>query len=158
MAGVVSQSVIYPMEVSLFLSLILPHSLPLSLSLSLFHSLLNNCTLTNQPYSQMLKTRLVLRKTGQYNGIIDCATKIYQREGLKSFYRGYIPNIIGIIPYAGIDLAIYEVRFFLSLSLLLSLSLTLSSTISISLQLFFLSISLFPLFHYITFLSLPPSS
>lgn len=30
-------------------------------------------------------------------------------EGVKAFYKGYIPNILGIIPYAGIDLAIYEV-------------------------------------------------
>jgi solute carrier family 25 phosphate transporter 23/24/25/41 len=24
------------------------------------------------------------------------------------FYRGYWPNLLGIIPYAGIDLAVYE--------------------------------------------------
>ena len=40
----------------------------------------------------------------------DCAIKVYKNEGVKVFYRGYIPNIIGIIPYAGIDLAIYEVN------------------------------------------------
>jgi solute carrier family 25 phosphate transporter 23/24/25/41 len=57
----------------------------------------------------MLKTRLALRKTGQYSSIFDCARKIYVTEGMRSFYRGYIPNILGIIPYAGIDLAIYEV-------------------------------------------------
>ena len=72
MAGAISQSVIYPMEV--------------------------------------LKTRLALRKTGQYKGIGDCATKIYNHEGVRSFYRGYVPNLIGIIPYAGIDLCVYEVR------------------------------------------------
>lgn len=70
MAGGISQSVIYPLEV--------------------------------------LKTRLALRKTGQYAGIADAAKKIYLREGLRSFYKGYIPNILGIIPYAGIDLAVYE--------------------------------------------------
>lgn len=70
MAGGVSQTVIYPLEV--------------------------------------LKTRLALRKTGQYKNIADAAHKIYIYEGLKSFYRGYIPNILGIIPYAGIDLAVYE--------------------------------------------------
>lgn len=70
LAGAISQSVIYPMEV--------------------------------------LKTRLALRKTGQYRGIWDCARKIYAGEGLRSFYRGYLPNLLGIIPYAGIDLAIYE--------------------------------------------------
>jgi hypothetical protein len=56
-----------------------------------------------------LKTRLALRKTGQYRSIADAACKIYTKEGWKSFYRGYVPNLLGIIPYAGIDLAVYEV-------------------------------------------------
>lgn len=29
-------------------------------------------------------------------------------EGVSSFYRGYVPNMLGILPYAGIDLAVYE--------------------------------------------------
>jgi hypothetical protein len=58
----------------------------------------------------VLKTRLALRKTGQYKSIADAAMKIYTKEGMRSFYRGYVPNLLGIIPYAGIDLAIYEVR------------------------------------------------
>lgn len=58
---------------------------------------------------QVLKTRLALRKTGEFNGMIDAAKKIYRQGGVISFYRGYIPNLIGIIPYAGIDLAVYEV-------------------------------------------------
>ncbi|XP_063393488.1 calcium-binding mitochondrial carrier protein SCaMC-2 isoform X1 [Cydia fagiglandana] len=57
---------------------------------------------------EVLKTRLALRKTGQYSGILDAARKIYAREGLRCFYKGYIPNILGIVPYAGIDLAVYE--------------------------------------------------
>lgn len=57
---------------------------------------------------EVLKTRLALRKTGQYKGILDAAVKIYTKEGVRSFYRGYIPNMLGIVPYAGIDLAVYE--------------------------------------------------
>ncbi|XP_034137149.1 calcium-binding mitochondrial carrier protein SCaMC-1-B isoform X1 [Drosophila guanche] len=57
---------------------------------------------------EVLKTRLALRKTGQYAGIADAAAKIYKNEGARSFYRGYVPNILGILPYAGIDLAVYE--------------------------------------------------
>ncbi|XP_048774292.1 mitochondrial adenyl nucleotide antiporter SLC25A25-like isoform X2 [Ostrea edulis] len=57
---------------------------------------------------EVLKTRLAIRKTGQYKGILDCAMKIHQKEGAAVFYRGYIPNLLGIIPYAGIDLAVYE--------------------------------------------------
>ncbi|XP_018022019.1 calcium-binding mitochondrial carrier protein SCaMC-1 isoform X3 [Hyalella azteca] len=57
---------------------------------------------------EVLKTRLALRKSGQYTGIFDAAKQIYRTEGPRSFYRGYVPNLLGIIPYAGIDLAVYE--------------------------------------------------
>ncbi|XP_070684125.1 mitochondrial adenyl nucleotide antiporter SLC25A23 isoform X2 [Pempheris klunzingeri] len=57
---------------------------------------------------EVLKTRLILRKTGQYSGIADCAKQILQREGVTAFYKGYLPNMLSIVPYAGIDLAVYE--------------------------------------------------
>ncbi|KAE9540030.1 hypothetical protein AGLY_005282 [Aphis glycines] len=61
---------------------------------------------------EVLKTRLAIRKSNQYKGIFDCIQKMYYREGMRSFYRGYVPNLLGILPYAGIDLAVYEVIFF----------------------------------------------
>ncbi|XP_068597038.1 mitochondrial adenyl nucleotide antiporter SLC25A24-like [Brachionichthys hirsutus] len=57
---------------------------------------------------EVLKTRLTLRKTGQYSGIADCARQIIRREGVAAFYKGYLPNMLSIVPYAGIDLAVYE--------------------------------------------------
>ncbi|XP_061469886.1 mitochondrial adenyl nucleotide antiporter SLC25A23-like isoform X2 [Rhineura floridana] len=57
---------------------------------------------------EVLKTRLTLRKTGQYSGVADCARQVLQNEGIRAFYKGYLPNVLGIIPYAGIDLAVYE--------------------------------------------------
>uniref|UniRef100_A0A8D2ZTP6 EF-hand domain-containing protein n=1 Tax=Scophthalmus maximus TaxID=52904 RepID=A0A8D2ZTP6_SCOMX len=57
---------------------------------------------------EVLKTRLTLRKTGQFSGIADCAKRILQREGVAAFYKGYVPNLLAIVPYAGIDLAVYE--------------------------------------------------
>uniref|UniRef100_A0A8C5E1N3 Calcium-binding mitochondrial carrier protein SCaMC-2-A-like n=1 Tax=Gouania willdenowi TaxID=441366 RepID=A0A8C5E1N3_GOUWI len=57
---------------------------------------------------EVLKTRLALRKTGQYAGVMDCAKMMFRKEGLRAFYKGYVPNMLGIIPYAGIDLAVYE--------------------------------------------------
>ncbi|CAJ1052656.1 calcium-binding mitochondrial carrier protein SCaMC-1-like isoform X1 [Xyrichtys novacula] len=57
---------------------------------------------------EVLKTRLTLRKTGQYSGIADCAKQILQKEGVTAFYKGYLPNLLSIVPYAGIDLAVYE--------------------------------------------------
>jgi solute carrier family 25 phosphate transporter 23/24/25/41 len=56
----------------------------------------------------VMKTRLALRKTGEFNSIIDAAKKMYKKGGWQTFYRGYVPNLLGIMPYAGIDLAVYE--------------------------------------------------
>jgi len=33
--------------------------------------------------------------------------KTYQGEGIKGFYRGYVPTILGIIPYAGTSFFTY---------------------------------------------------
>ncbi|KDR20496.1 Calcium-binding mitochondrial carrier protein SCaMC-2, partial [Zootermopsis nevadensis] len=57
---------------------------------------------------EVMKTRLALRKTGEFNSIVDAAKKMYRKGGWQTFYRGYVPNLLGIIPYAGIDLAVYE--------------------------------------------------
>uniref|UniRef100_A0A8C9GUD8 Mitochondrial carrier protein n=1 Tax=Piliocolobus tephrosceles TaxID=591936 RepID=A0A8C9GUD8_9PRIM len=58
---------------------------------------------------EVLKTRLAIGKTGEYSGIIDCGKKLLKQEGVRSFFKGYTPNLLGIVPYAGIDLAVYEV-------------------------------------------------
>ncbi|XP_040595233.1 mitochondrial carrier protein SCaMC-3L isoform X3 [Mesocricetus auratus] len=62
---------------------------------------------------EVLKTRLTLRLTGQYKGLLDCAMQILEREGTQALYRGYLPNMLGIIPYACTDLAVYELLRFL---------------------------------------------
>lgn len=53
---------------------------------------------------------MTLRKTGQYNSVWDCAGRIYKELGVRGFWRGYGVNVVGVIPYAGIELATYEVR------------------------------------------------
>lgn len=65
---------------------------------------------------QVIKTRLAIGKSGQYNGMLDCFLKIYKHEGAKALYKGYWPNLAGILPYAGIDLATYEVNFLYRIS------------------------------------------
>ena len=67
-------------------------------------------------FIQVIKTRLAIGKSGQYNGILDCFLKIYKHEGPKALYKGYWPNLAGILPYAGIDLATYEVNFLCMIS------------------------------------------
>ncbi|XP_021052087.1 calcium-binding mitochondrial carrier protein SCaMC-1-like isoform X2 [Mus pahari] len=57
---------------------------------------------------EVIKTRLNLGKTGEYSGIIDCGRKLLKREGIQAFSKGYVPNMLSIIPYAGLDLTIFE--------------------------------------------------
>ncbi|XP_075230302.1 calcium-binding mitochondrial carrier protein SCaMC-2-A-like [Lycorma delicatula] len=56
----------------------------------------------------VLKTQLALGKTNQYRGIIDAAKKIYLNKGIRGFYQGYAPSMVGIVPYSGINLTVYE--------------------------------------------------
>jgi len=57
---------------------------------------------------EVLKTRLAIRKSGEFKSVLDLLQKMFEKEGWKAFYKGYLPNLIGILPYTGIDLAIYE--------------------------------------------------
>ena len=106
LAGVSAQTLIYPMEVLHYFMYHLSFSV---CCISDIHAFPTHPTYTLSSPVQVLKTRLTLRKTGQYRGIADCAGQILRKEGILAFYRGYLPNMLGIIPYAGIDLAVYEV-------------------------------------------------
>uniref|UniRef100_A0A183B445 EF-hand domain-containing protein n=1 Tax=Echinostoma caproni TaxID=27848 RepID=A0A183B445_9TREM len=57
---------------------------------------------------EVMKTRKCLRKSGQFSSVWDCARAAYRENGLLAFYRGYFINLLGIVPYARIELALYE--------------------------------------------------
>eukprot|EP00668_Euglena_longa_P017253 GGOE01021625.1.p1 GENE.GGOE01021625.1~~GGOE01021625.1.p1 ORF type:complete len:458 (+),score=66.70 GGOE01021625.1:205-1374(+) len=57
---------------------------------------------------ETIKVRMELGTSGQYRGIIDCARQIYLSSGLLAFFRGYVPSMMGIVPYCGVDLAMYS--------------------------------------------------
>ena len=55
-----------------------------------------------------VKTIMNLGGTGEYKSIADCICQLYERHGLRGFYRGLVCNSVAIIPSTGIDLAAYE--------------------------------------------------
>uniref|UniRef100_A0A8D2APX7 Mitochondrial adenyl nucleotide antiporter SLC25A24 n=1 Tax=Sciurus vulgaris TaxID=55149 RepID=A0A8D2APX7_SCIVU len=57
---------------------------------------------------EVIKTRLTVANTGEYSGIMDCCKKLLKQEGFRTFFKGHVPNLLGIVPYAGLDLAVYE--------------------------------------------------
>jgi len=67
-----------------------------------------SCSQTSIYPMEVLKTRLALGRTGEYRNMIDCAMQVYQKDGFRVFFKGLTPGIIGVIPYAGIDLCVYE--------------------------------------------------
>lgn len=57
---------------------------------------------------EIVKTRLAASPKGTYHGISDCFVRTWAAGGVKELYRGLLPSLLGIIPYAGIDLALFE--------------------------------------------------
>ncbi|QDZ17968.1 mitochondrial substrate carrier [Chloropicon primus] len=58
---------------------------------------------------EMIRTRLGVAPVGTYVGITDCARQVYTKEGVRALYRGLAPSMSGIIPYAGTDIATFEI-------------------------------------------------
>ncbi|KAK2974147.1 hypothetical protein RJ640_021438 [Escallonia rubra] len=58
----------------------------------------------------LVKTRLqtCVCEGGKVPSIGKLSKGILVQEGPRAFYRGLVPSLLGIIPYAGIDLAAYE--------------------------------------------------
>nr|KYP34485.1 hypothetical protein KK1_044549 [Cajanus cajan] len=58
----------------------------------------------------LVKTRLqtFACESGRFPNLGTLSKDIWVQEGPRAFYRGLIPSLLGIIPYAGIDLAAYE--------------------------------------------------
>jgi len=57
---------------------------------------------------QITKTRLNIAPTGTYNGIFDTMRHIVRKEGTMALFKGLGASSMGIIPYASVDLALYN--------------------------------------------------
>uniref|UniRef100_A0A3P9PX46 Solute carrier family 25 member 24, like n=1 Tax=Poecilia reticulata TaxID=8081 RepID=A0A3P9PX46_POERE len=57
---------------------------------------------------EVLKVRLNLQQAGTYHGVVASARSIYKHESMSSFYRGFRPSILCMIPYAGVECAVHQ--------------------------------------------------
>ena len=48
------------------------------------------------------------QRAKQYKNLVSVFVSIYRTEGLLSFYRGAMPTLLGVIPYAGTSFFTYE--------------------------------------------------
>lgn len=59
-----------------------------------------------------IRARLAFQVTGEhkYTGILHTATTILKNEGgVKGLYRGFVPTLMGMVPYAGLSFYCFEV-------------------------------------------------
>ncbi|GJP41098.1 hypothetical protein CLOM_g767 [Closterium sp. NIES-68] len=60
----------------------------------------------------MVRGRLTVqsgRKGEQrYKGMRHAAVTIVKEEGVRALYKGWLPSVIGVIPYVGLNFAVYE--------------------------------------------------
>jgi len=56
----------------------------------------------------VIQARMAIAEPGVYNGMFDCFRQTYMGGGFKSYFKGYIPSTMRIIPYKGSDLLIFN--------------------------------------------------
>lgn len=66
-------------------------------------------TVLTYPY-QVVRSRLQDNRQSakKYQGVVDVTRRLFQESGLRSFYRGLMPNVIRVLPGTCITFAVYE--------------------------------------------------
>lgn len=44
----------------------------------------------------------------QYRGIFHALSTVLREEGPRALYKGWLPSVIGVVPYVGLNFAVYE--------------------------------------------------
>ncbi|GFZ06633.1 adenine nucleotide transporter 1 [Actinidia rufa] len=59
----------------------------------------------------MVRGRLTVQTEAsprQYRGIFHALSTVFREEGPRALYKGWLPSVIGVIPYVGLNFAVYE--------------------------------------------------
>lgn len=58
----------------------------------------------------MVRGRITIQDSlnPQYRGMLHAAGVIIREEGLFALWRGWLPSVIGVVPYVGLNFAVYE--------------------------------------------------
>uniref|UniRef100_A0A0C9QM45 TSA: Wollemia nobilis Ref_Wollemi_Transcript_25173_1914 transcribed RNA sequence n=1 Tax=Wollemia nobilis TaxID=56998 RepID=A0A0C9QM45_9CONI len=59
----------------------------------------------------MVRGRLTVQTANspnQYRGMFHALFTVMREEGPKALYKGWVPSVIGVIPYVGLNFAVYE--------------------------------------------------
>ncbi|CAJ1992665.1 mitochondrial carrier protein / MCP6 [Leishmania donovani] len=58
---------------------------------------------------EVVKTRVVVSRSHEYKGgVVEIARVAYHKGGVMEFYRGFVPNMVGIVVYRGLEMGLYS--------------------------------------------------
>jgi len=57
---------------------------------------------------ELIRARMTIQITRQYRGIAHALSSVVKQGGFIALYKGLWPSIVGVVPYVGIDFAVYE--------------------------------------------------
>lgn len=56
----------------------------------------------------LARARMAVTLKGKYNSLTAVFAKTIREEGIFTLYRGFLPTLLGVIPYAGTSFFTYE--------------------------------------------------
>ncbi|KAJ1386070.1 Mitochondrial carrier protein [Sesbania bispinosa] len=59
----------------------------------------------------LVRGRLTVQTEGsprQYRGMFHALSTVFREEGPRALYKGWLPSVIGVIPYVGLNFSVYE--------------------------------------------------
>eukprot|EP00249_Psilotum_nudum_P022784 c28643_g1_i2 orf=510-1679(+) len=59
----------------------------------------------------MVRGRLTVQTEGsssRYRGMFHAVSTVAKEEGPRALYKGWLPSVIGVVPYVGLNFAVYE--------------------------------------------------
>ncbi|KAJ3164436.1 hypothetical protein HDU88_005313 [Geranomyces variabilis] len=92
-AGLISQFTIYPLE---------------TVKTRIMAQIAEGSTSTASPPLKTADPPPSASRAATQRLLMSTIRQMYKENGIRAFYRGCIPSLIGIVPYAGIDLGTYE--------------------------------------------------
>jgi solute carrier family 25 phosphate transporter 23/24/25/41 len=81
---------------------------PMSDGRRLIAGAMSGATLSTLTYPLDITQTRLTTTTGRFTGIWDCLSKTARLEGPLALYKGYLPSLLGVTPYVGLQFLTYE--------------------------------------------------
>lgn len=56
----------------------------------------------------LARAQMAVTQKDEYSSLRQVFVRIFKKEGVSGFYRGFTPTILGVIPYAGCSFFFYD--------------------------------------------------